>query len=839
MRARGPVLLISMAVRELRHSSAHLRAVMGLLILGFLGPLFSSMIGHSVSVYLKERSRLILSADLAVSALRPFKEEETARLKEVLSPRKSVIESDFMTMAKGRGEAAVLVEVKAVEAASPIFGEFEFQDGLKASNAADLERERLAWVVPEVLAQLDLKVGDSLGLGKSEFKIAGSLEQFPGAARSAALAPRIFIGRRHVEETGLIQFGSQVFHRMYFELPPNLPAETAAARVKTALADPDIFLRTPDDSIQGFERFFSFFSLYLNAVTLILFVLSWMSAFYILQVFLQDRLKAAAVLLVNGASRAFAGCLYAVETLALTLAAFLVASAMIAGVAWLAPAVLAEALKLPEGFRLSIGLANWLTLLGVAVVSALAFVSPFWARLATAPLQSLLGESAMGIARLGWRALLLSYGPLALIFVALSIRLIGSLGSALRITGGMLVAGVVGLVLGRVLFGFLHAATKRRPGALRLVATSLARSRFGVRLCFLTLVLVSLALNLVPHLLASVVEEIRPLQGRDVPALFLFNIPESQVEDLQSFTRERGAELRFLSPFVLARLMKVNGRPIAIEQFQKFPVRMSYRDQRIPSESIIAGHELPGRFDPASGKLPELSMEFRFAERGGFKIGDVIEFDVQGVPVEGKVTSFRRVRWTSFNPNFFMMFQPGVLDDAPKTYIANLAMGGGEDEKAKTQAALVRRFPDLSVIDIGRTITRVLEIARSVIGPVRAAGAVAVAMSFLILVGVIAHNLRLRDREVDVEKLLGADASLIRSLIVGEYAVTALIAWGVGALAAWGIAWVLTTQVFEIARGISVPAIYGSLAVIFFVTVAIAFAACTRVLGLRGASRRL
>jgi putative ABC transport system permease protein len=831
-------LLASMALRELRHSSAHLRAVLLILVLGFLGPLFSSMIGNSVSVYLKERSRLLLSGDIAVSALRPFKEDELVRLKEVLSPRKAALETEFMTMAKAR-DVAVLVEVKGVESTYPVFGEFEFQNGMKVSNAGDLDGERIAWVAPEVLAQLDVKVGDTVGIGKIEFRIAGSLEQFPGAARAAGIAPRIFIGRKYVEETGLTQFGSQVFHRAYFELPPDLTPETASARVKALIADPDVFLRTPDDSIQGFERFFSFFSLYLNSVTLILFVLSWMSAFYILQVFLQDRLKSAAVLLVNGASRMLAGALYAIETMALTLAAFLISSTAIALVALAAPRALAGAMKLPEGFQLSIGLVNWLVLALIAVISAFAFVSPFWVRLATSPVQALLGESVMGIARLKWKALVLSYGPLALVFLALSAWLVGSFLGALRITGGMLAAGVVGLVAGRALFGLLHKLAKDRPGALRLMATSLARSRFGVRLCFLTLVLVSLALNLVPHLLNSVVAEIQPLQGKEVPALFLFNIPESQVTDLQTFAGERKAELRFLSPFVLARMMKVNGEPIAIEQFQKFPVRVSYRDKRIPSESIIAGQDLPGRYDPASGKLPEISMEMRFAQRGNFKLGDVIEFDVQGVPVEGKITSLRRVRWTSFNPNFFMMFQPGVLDDAPKTFIANVNMGGGEQEKAKTQAELVRRFPDLSVIDIGRTIARVLEIARSVIGPIRAAAGISVVMSFLILIGVIAHNLRLRDREVDVEKLLGADASLIRRLIVGEYALTAIFAWAVGAFAAWLIAWILTAQVLEIARDVSIPAIYLSFAVVFAVTVGIAFVACTRVLGLRGTSRRL
>ena len=826
--------------------------ILFILFIGFAGPLFATALKTSVATYLQERSRQILSADLAINSTRPFRQEEVDRINETLHPLRQSQETEFVTMAKGP-QSAMLVEVKGVDQVFPIFGEFRFKsegvgtDARKTGavqSTRELQEAPIAWAFPEVLAQLGLKVGDKVGIGRSEFRIVAQIEDAPGQGRTSGFAPRLYIGREFIKATGLTATGSQVFYRMYVELPAGGAAETAEAQVKSALGDPDIFIKTPDDSIQGFERFFKFFNLYLSALTMIVFVLSWISAFYILQVYLQDRLREAAVVMIFGASRLKTGTLYFLQILGLMLGAFLLATLFVIALIWsidtFAPGLLAR--LLPKGFVLQLSLKDWLGLWAVAAASALAFITPFFIRLYSFKLQTLLGETAMGVERISKLRVVLGYSPMVLVFLGLAIWLMNSFSSAMKVAGGMLVAAVFGLLLGRAFFKGFFRLVRRRPGILRLVGISLSRSRFGVNLCFLSLVLVALVMNLVPHLLKSVISEVQPLTGREVPALFLFNIPELQVDDLKNFTIERNAELRFLSPMVVARLMKANGEPIDSDQFQRFPVRLSYREKRIPSEKIVSGQDFAGRFDSANGKPAEISMEAKFASRNDFKLGDVLEFDVQGVPLSGVIKSLRSVRWTDFNPNFFIMFQPGVLDDAPKTYLANVNLpGGNQDEEAKVkfQYDLVRKYPDISILDIGRTVGRVLEVAQSVINPIEGAAGVIVFISFLILIGVISHNLRLRSSEVDVEKLLGADAGLIRRILVSEYVATAFFAWIVGSLAALLISWSVTSQIFEISSQISWSAISGSGAVILALTAGIAYWSCNAVLGLRGTSRKL
>lgn len=839
-------MIFNLALRELKFNGRKLGLIAFVLVIGFLGPFFTSSLKSSIADYLSNSSRRMLAADLVINSLRPFEPRESQWIDQGLKPMRRVSEVDFVTMARGRG-VATLVEVNGVDSTYPIFGHFRFDGDERESDARALNgKERIAWVYPEVLAQLGLKIGDAIEIGDTSFRIKRVLRDSPGVGRTAGFAPRLYIGRRFVDETGLTQFGSQIYHRIFLQLPQGMTADAAAEKVKFALASPSVFVRTPDDSAQGFERFFRFFNMYLVAISMIVFVLSWISAFYILQVFLQDRLRNAAVFMVNGGARWKAGALSGVQVLLLMALAFLLAGLIVQGLASAVPWAIGD--RLPEGFVFRVGPGIWASLSGVAFASVIAFNMPFFLRLRFTKLLALLGESSMAIERVPRAVAWLGYAPLLAVYLGLSAYLMDSWLDALRLAGGMAFAGGIGWLAGRAMFRGFFAGLRRRPGFARLVATSLTRGRFGVSLCFLSLVLVAVALNLVPHLLNSVISEVQPLEGKEVPALFLFNIPESGLSALKKFAAERRVELRFVSPMVQARLMKVNGLPTANDQFQRYPVRLSYREGRIPSESISAGRDLPAHFDPATGAEAEISVEARFAERNGFKLGDEIEFDVQSVPVKARITSLRRVQWTTFNPNFFIMFEPGVIDDAPKTWIANVNMNAagdepgdkpGDERKVRLQFELTRDFPDISVIDIGRTITRVLEIARSVIGPVRAAAWIAVAMSFLILIGIVSHNLKLREPEIDIEKLLGADGGMIRSLITSEYAIMALFSWLVGAAASMLIAWAVTRQVFDIRLALSWTALVASALLSVILTMIIAWLSASRVLNLRGTTRKL
>src|SRR5262249_31689239 len=142
--------------------------------------------------------------------------------------------------------------------------------------------------------------------------------------------------------------------------------------------------------------------------------------------------------------------------------------------------------------------------------------------------------------------------------------------------------------------------------------------------------------------------------------------------------------------------------------FKNRTFNLTYRSELSESETLAVGKDfspIPYEWETAD-ELPEISLEVRFANRLKIHLGDSMSFDVQGVPVEGRVVLMRRVKWLSFQPNFFVQFQPGVFNDAPKSFLASIPKLEAA-EKDVLQNEIVRRFPNISVIDVSQAIARI------------------------------------------------------------------------------------------------------------------------------------
>ena len=106
--------------------------------------------------------------------------------------------------------------------------------------------------------------------------------------------------------------------------------------------------------------------------------------------------------------------------------------------------------------------------------------------------------------------------------------------------------------------------------------------------------------------------------------------------------------------------------------FRTRSFNLSYRNHLLESEQLLEGRPFSGPYDAQSGKPAEISVEHKYAEALGLSIGDTMGIEVAGIPIDAVVVNLRRVKWTSFQPNFFVQMQPGVLDQAPKTFLGTL-----------------------------------------------------------------------------------------------------------------------------------------------------------------------
>ena len=121
-------------------------------------------------------------------------------------------------------------------------------------------------------------------------------------------------------------------------------------------------------------------------------------------------------------------------------------------------------------------------------------------------------------------------------------------------------------------------------------------------------------------------------------------------------------------------------------------------------------------------------------------------FDVQGLPVATRVGSLRKVEWERVQPNFFVVFPAGVLEDAPQFYVMVLKTGSNE-ESARLQQTVVQRFPNVSAIDLALIVNMIDTILSKVAFVVRFMALFSIFTGLVVLAGAVVTGRYQRIRE--------------------------------------------------------------------------------------------
>jgi putative ABC transport system permease protein len=198
-----------------------------------------------------------------------------------------------------------------------------------------------------------------------------------------------------------------------------------------------------------------------------------------------------------------------------------------------------------------------------------------------------------------------------------------------------------------------------------------------------------------------------------------------------------------------------------------------------------------------AGGVARISMEVELAESLRVGLGDHITWDFAGVPVESRITSLRSVDWARFETNFYVIFEPGVLEEAPQTAVI-LARIEGEQERAELQRDLVVRFANVAVLDLSllqQTIDSILERANQ---GIRFLGVFSTVAGVFVLIGALATSRYQRMRESALLKTLGARRRVILKILTVEYAVLGSLATTAGLVLATLAAWTMARTVFDV-----------------------------------------
>ncbi len=780
-------LALRMLVRDWRAGEL---TVLGIALLLAVAALTSvGFLTDRVEQALKLQSHQLLGGDLLLTSDHPwparFRQEAAARgLRQAES-------ATFPSMVS-QGGASVLAEVKAVSTGYPLRGALRTTSQL---NAPDSEAERVpqageAWPDERLATTLGLAAETPLALGRITVRSGPILTLEPDRGMNVfALAPRLMINLADLPATGLILDGSRVGYRLHLAGDAaSVAAYEAWARSQLGRGEK---LESLDNARPEIRNVTERAQRFLRLAALLAVILAAVAVALAAERYLRRHLDGCAVMRCMGASGTrlllVHGGEFMLFGLGATLAGCVAGYAVQAALQQLLAGLLVTTLPAPS-------LLPWLHGLLVGLTLIVGFALPPLLRLRRVPTLRVLrrewgGSEPASIGAYGLGALALS---ILMLWMAGETRLglivlagfLASLGFFALMARGLLAA------LGRVRpagrgYGWRHGLVNLRR---RLAATLVQAVALGLGLTALLLLTVARG---------DLLDSWQARVPADAPNRFAINIQPDQRAAIAEFFKAQGLAAPDMEPMVRGRLVQVNEKAVGPESYaddraqrlvdREFNLSWS---ARLPAGNAVSG----GRWHAAS-KTSEFSVEQGLAETLNLKLGDRLAYDIAGKRVEGVVTSLRKLDWDSMRVNFFVMSPPGVLEEFPASYITSFHLPA---ERAGVIPELVRRFPNLTVIDVAALVRQLHATIDQVARAVQLVFGFAVLAGLAVLYAALQASGEERRHEFAVLRALGASGRQLASAVLAELAALGALAGLLAGVASSLIGWALARLAFHL-----------------------------------------
>jgi putative ABC transport system permease protein len=738
---------------------------------------------------MNQQATELLAADLVVSSSAPLAADivTAAERFHLAVATTRAFRSVVMTDA-----APQLVEVKAVSPAYPLRGELHITTdalaGERAVGSGPAAGE--VWVEPRLLTLLNVAVDDELLLGSARLKISQVLVYEPDRGGDMfSIAPRVLMHDADVTATRLIQHGSLVAYRLL--LAGQNQDIKAFRRWFEQQAFEGLRLLTAREGRPELRTAVERAQRFLGLAALISVLLAGVAIATATRRFSHRHLDTSAILRCFGATQTRIIRLFMAEFLLLALVASTV-GCLLGYFSQFAISQLLDRMLLVQ-----LPVAGWRPLVSgyaTGIILLLGFaLPPLLALKQVSPLRVLRRDLGVTPTRswLVYAAVLLSMAVL-MYWQTGELILVLWMVSGLLATLSILAVCAYGMVL---LLGYVR---RRATLSWRFGLANITR-----RPAASVVQVVALGIGLMVLLLLSIVRT-DLLEGWSdslpdkAPNHFLINVQKDQVTAMQTFLHDHGVDAARLYPMVKARLRRINEHEVSHEDYansraQHLVARefnLSWATDKQMDNRITAG-----RWWSASDYGQRLiSLETGLAETLGIKLDDTMSFAINGDEQTFRVSNLREVDWDSFNINFFTLVPPGVLEQQPSSWVTSVYLSA---EQKQYLAALVRAFPNVTVIDIATIMNRVRQVMD------RVALAVEFIFFFTLLAGVVVlfaaiqANQDERRYESAILRTLGAQRKTLLRGLIAEFVLLGAVAGVLAGVAATGLAYVLAAQVFH------------------------------------------
>ena len=762
--------------------AALLVAVTALTGVGF----FTDRIAQAV----EQRAAEVLAADLRLRSAQPPPAEYEALAEEQGIATARIVSFPSVVFF---GEDSALTAVRAVGPGYPLRGRLKIADEpfAPARETDGLPGPGETWLDSRLLARLGARVGDTVNVGASAFRVARVLDYRPDQGSAFTdLAPSLLIPLADLPATELLGPGSRATYSLLFAGPPaDVRAFRELLAERKARGERLVGIDEESPQIQSSTRRAGRF---LNLSAMITVLLAAVAVAMAARRYTQRHLDNVALMKCMGAPQRLVLQVTVIELALIALIASLAGS----GLGWLAQELLTRllgdlvAVDLPPP-TMAPALLGGATALAILV----GFALPPMLQLKRVPPARVLRRN-LEPPKLRYSV---AYGLAVAALVGVlywlvrDAKLVGILAAGIAITlavlygAGFLLVMLAGRLRGAVgvawRYGVANLARRGRESVVQVVA-------FGLGL------MVLLLLGVVRN---DLLKDWSASLPADTPNFFMINIPAAETAEFVQFVEQRGLGTPKLFPMIRARMTTINGTPIdelglTADRAQEFAEReqnLSWAETPQLDNRIVAGRW----WNEADRGRNYLSVATEYQEDLGLKLGDKLAFDVAGETVEAEVLSFREVEWDTFRPNFFLVFSPGTLDGLVGTWLTSMKL---DTEQRKMLADLVRRFPSVSVFDIDAILAQVRDVINRASLAVQYVFVFTLAAGLTVLLAAIQSTRDERRYESAMLRTLGARRRVVLAGVASEFTALGMLAGVLAAIGATLAGWLLAREVFDL-----------------------------------------